>query len=288
MNAGVTTPDRPQVEDGPRGVTSSTHAAEQFLERAAPRRAAPLLDYEGDLRFGIDLGTATIVITAIDARGEPVYWDHVRAQAVRDGVVVDFALAVSAVRQLVERAENALGRRVTEAATAFPPGVPESDCRACRYVIEQSGVDCRGLVDEVSAAQALLQIDDGAIIDVGGGSTGVGVFRDGRLISLTDRPGGGHHLDLILAGSLRLDIEQAEELKRTDGGTHVRTLSPGIERIAESIRAQCGGQNPGVVHLAGGALRLPGAAEIIHSYLKWTVRTYPHAELITPFGIAVS
>jgi ethanolamine utilization protein EutJ len=259
-----------------------------FLTRAALRRSTPLEDYEGDLRFGIDLGTATIVLTAIDERNEPVYWDHVRARAVRDGVVVDFALAVAAVRQLVERAEPLLGRSVGAAATAFPPGVPESDCRACRYVIEQSGVECRGLVDEVSAAQALLGVENGAIIDVGGGSTGVGVFRNGQLVSLTDRPGGGHHLDLILAGALGLTVEEAEQLKRTDGATHIRTLAPGIERVAESIRVQCGGSNPGAVHLAGGALMLSGAAEIVHSYLKWPVQVYPYAELITPFGIAVS
>jgi ethanolamine utilization protein EutJ len=258
-----------------------------FLEQAAARRGDPLADRAGPLRFGIDLGTATIVIAAVDGEGRPAYWDHLRARAVRDGVVVDFALAVAAVRQLVDRAEHALGITVREAATAHPPGVPESDCRACRYVIEQAGVDCRALVDEVSAAQALLHVRDGAIVDVGGGSTGVGVFRHGSLVSLTDRPGGGHHLDLILAGALGVGVEEAEHLKRTDGALHARTLTPGVERFAESIRIQCGGRSPGPVHLAGGALMLPGADRIVGSYLGWETVAYPHAELITPFGIAV-
>ena len=120
----------------------------------------------------------------------------------RDGVVVDFAGAATAVRQLRERAEEQLGAALTSAATAYPPGVSEADARACRYVLEQAGLDCRVLVDEVSAARALLGVDDGAIADVGGGSTGVGVYRDGELVSLGDRPGGGHHLNLILAGGL--------------------------------------------------------------------------------------
>src|SRR6202034_4564672 len=98
-----------------------------------------------------------------------------------------------------------------------PPGVPETEARACRYVLENAGVACRCLVDEVSAAQALLQLRDGAIVDVGGGSTGVGVVEDGELVSLSDRPGGGHHLDLILAGALRLTIEDAERRKRAGG-----------------------------------------------------------------------
>lgn len=263
-------------------------SADDFLRRAAPRRAAAAGDHGGNLQFGIDLGTATIVLCAVDTSGEPVYWDSVTAQAVRDGVVVDFQRAVTAVRHLVERAEETLGVAVDAASTAYPPGVPMSDCRACRYVVEQSGVRCRALVDEVSAAQALLRIEHGAIVDVGGGSTGVGLYRDGELQSLTDRPGGGHHLDLILAGALGISIQDAEHLKRTDGSAHVQTLAPGIERIAESVLVQCHGRDPGELHLAGGALMLPGAAEIIKRYLGWATVAHPHADLITPFGIAVT
>ena len=40
------------------------------------------------------------------------------------------------------------------------------------------------------------------MVDVGGGSTGVGIIRGGMLIDVGDLPGGGHHLNLILAGAL--------------------------------------------------------------------------------------
>ena len=129
---------------------------------------------------------------------------------------------------------------------------------------------------------------DGAVIDVGGGSTGVGVLRAGKLVSLSDQAGGGHQLDLILAGALKLSVEDAEVRKREHGADVASLLRPGIERIAESIRRQCGGTPPGTVHLAGGALRLPHADTVIARYLGWPVRAYDHAELITPFGIAVS
>ena len=240
------------------------------------------------VRFGVDLGTATIVLTALDGDGRPAYWDFVRATVVRDGVVVDFQGAVEAVRTLKARAEAALGVAVESAATAHPPAVPASDCRACHFVLQQAGIECRALVDEVSAANALLRIRDGAVIDVGGGSTGVGVFRGGELVSLSDQAGGGHHLDLIVAGALKLSVEDAEVRKRERGADVVSLLRPGIERIAESIRRQCGGTSPGTVHLAGGALRLPQADAVIARYLGWPVRAYDHAELITPFGIAVS
>lgn len=259
-----------------------------FLAAAVSRLRAPAEQRDGGLRFGIDLGTATIVLTAIDESGTPIYWDFARERVVRDGVVVDFQGAVRAVAQLKRAAETALGRSIDEAATAHPPAVPLSDCRACAYVLQQAGIDCRSLVDEVSAANAVLAVRDGAVIDVGGGSTGVGVFSGGALCAVSDRAGGGHHLDLILAGALRIPVEQAEARKREQGADVLVILRPGVERIAESIRRQCANVCPGIIHLAGGALRIPGADAVIEQYLGWRLSSYPHAELITPFGIARS
>lgn len=259
-----------------------------LLDRAFERLRAPWRDARAPLRFGVDLGTATIVAAAVDAEGEPVYWDFLRAQVVRDGVVVDFHGAVDAVRTLKARAEAALDTTIAEAAAAYPPAVPESDARACFYVLQQADITCRKLVDEVSAANAVLGVRDGAVVDVGGGSTGVGVYRHGQQVRMNDVPGGGHHLDLILAGALHMPIEAAEEHKRTHGGAVQHILRPGVERIAESIRKLCSGKDPGVVHLAGGALQLPGADAVVARYLGWRVQAWRHAELITPFGIALS
>jgi ethanolamine utilization protein EutJ len=262
-------------------------APHAFLEDAigcfrAPRPAPAL-----PLRFGIDLGTATVVLTAVDALERPVYWDFAPCAAVRDGVVVDFAGAIREVRALKARAEPLLGCALETAATAYPPGVAAAEARACRYVLEQSDVRCRVLVDEVSAAQALIAIDDGAVVDVGGGSTGVGVFRAGHLVTLSDAAGGGHHLDLIIAGALHIPIEEAERVKRTRAIDVADIVRPGIERIAESIRRQIGAEPVATVHLVGGALMLPGAAGIVARYLGVTTVGYPHAELITPFGMAL-
>lgn len=261
---------------------------EAFLALAASRLRRPAEWREGGLRFGVDLGTATIVLTAVDELGTPVYWDFVRASVVRDGVVVDFYGAVQAVAQLKRAAESALRLTIGEAATAHPPAVTLSDCRACAHVLQQAGIDCRRLVDEVTAANALLAVRNGAVIDVGGGSTGVGVFTDGELRSLSDRAGGGHHLDLILAGALRIPVEEAEVRKREQGAELLSVLRPGIERVAASIGLQCANVCPGMVHLAGGALQIPGADAVIERYLGWQVKSYLHADLITPFGIAVS
>ena len=65
-------------------------------------------------------------------------------------------------------------------------------------------------------------------------------------------------------------------------------LVPGLQRIAESVRAMTLDAAELPLHLAGGALMIPGAGDVIARYLGRTVRTYPHALLITPIGIARS
>lgn len=263
-------------------------AVSEFLLAGSQRFQAPLEDRGSTLRCGIDLGTATIVITVVDEYDHAVYLDQVRTEVVRDGVVIDFAGATRAVRQLRERAQAQLGVELASASTAYPPGVGEGESRACRYVLEQAGFECRGLVDEVSAAQALLALSDGAIADVGGGSTGVGVYQGGTLTALGDLPGGGHYLNLILAGALSISVESAEELKRTKGAEHLSTLKPGIERIADNIGRLLDPRPAGPVHLVGGALMAPGAGAIVSRYIDHPVVEHNHALLMTPFGIALS
>jgi ethanolamine utilization protein EutJ len=259
-----------------------------FLADATYRFQSPADAVGTDLRCGVDLGTATVVLTVVDETDRPVYLDQIRAEVVRDGVVVDFAGATAAVRELRARAQAALGVELDSAATAYPPGVGETESRACRYVLEQAGFECRALIDEVAAAQALLQITDGAIADVGGGSTGVGVYRNGELVGLGDRPGGGHYLNLILAGALSVPIGEAEELKRTRAGDYSAILKPGIERIADNIGRLLNPVPDGPIHLVGGALMCPGAGRIVSRYLERPVIEHDHALLVTPFGIAFS
>ena len=144
------------------------------------------------------------------------------------------------------------------------------------------------LFDEVTAAHRTLDIRDGVVVDVGGGSTGVGVFRDGRLAKLDDRAGGGHHLDLALAGALGISIEEAEAFKRERPGEALPILIPGLQRIAEYVRSMTLEAYDLPLHLAGGALMIAGAGVVLSTYLKRDVRIYPHALYITPIGIARS
>jgi ethanolamine utilization protein EutJ len=239
------------------------------------------------LRAGVDLGTATCVLAVLDPVGQPVYVASHPSGALRDGVVVDFAAAQRTVGTLRQDAERVLGTTLTSASTAYPPCIAEADARACRFVCEAAGFDKVTLTDEVTAAQQVLGLADGVVVDVGGGSTGVGIFRSGQRVALADRPGGGHHLDLVLAGALGITTEAAERRKREHPRSALPHLVPGLERIAESVRLMTAGAEDLPVHIAGGALMIPGAAEVVARYLGRETVSYPHALLITPLGIAL-
>jgi ethanolamine utilization protein EutJ len=266
--------------------------AHALLAEAAARSADPAPRPPARPRVGVDLGTASCVLVVLDD-DTPVWVESVASGALHDGVVVDFARAVATVRGLRDRAQEALGVPLTRAATAYPPCIPAADARACTYVCETAGFDAVTLVDEVSAAQRTLEVTDGVVVDVGGGSTGIGVFRDGALVRLDDRPGGGHHLDLVLAGALGIELEEAERVKRERPAEVLGILTPGLQRIAESVRAMTASVDDtdadGLpLHLAGGALMIPRAGDVLATYLQRTVVTHPHALLITPLGIARS
>jgi ethanolamine utilization protein EutJ len=259
-----------------------------LADTAALLDGGPSPDVESNgLRVGVDLGTASCVLVVLDGE-RPVWVGAQSSGALRDGVVVDFARATATVQRLREDAELALGVELHAAATAYPPYIPVADARACRFVCEGAGFAEVTLVDEVSAAQAALGVVDGVVVDVGGGSTGVGVFRDGALTRLDDRPGGGHHLDLVVAGALGIALEDAEPWKRANPREALPILVPGLQRIAENVRALTTGGEDLPLHLAGGALMVAGAGDVLAAYLERSVVTYPHALLVTPLGIARS
>lgn len=263
-----------------RDLAELLEAAASSLDR--PRDPVPA----ETLRVGVDLGTAMTVLVVIDGADRPVLTLAHPSGALRDGVVVDFIGAAEVVANLRVRAERMLDRPLTRAATAHPPGVPESDRRTCGFVVERAGFDTVELCDEIQAAQQVLEVEDGILVDVGGGSTGVGVLVDGELVHVDDRPGGGHHLDLILAGALSISTEEAERRKREEGARHLPIIRPGIERIATQVQRMSTGWGHLPVHVAGGALQVPGAADLVADMLGVPVHLHPHTELVTPLGIA--
>lgn len=178
--------------------------------RAKPCKVSPT----EPLAVGLDLGTAYIVLAVVDSRQRPVACAVQSAQVVRDGLVVDYAGGLRMVRALREQLEDSLGRKLEKTAIAVPPGTGERDCATHRHVAEGAGLEVTALLDEPTAANNVLGVRDGAIVDIGGGTTGIAVLRGGQVTYVADEPTGGTHLSLVLAGNYDVDFEAAEALKK--------------------------------------------------------------------------
>ncbi len=156
------------------------------------------------------------------------------------------------------------------------------------YVIEAAGMECSGLVDEPSAANAVLQLRDGVVVDVGGGTTGVAVLADGEVVHTADEATGGTHFTLVIAGALGIGVEEAERLK-TDPREQKRLLPlvrPVMEKVATIVARSTRGWPVPRVYLVGGSASFPGFADAV-SRAAGLDAVVPVAPLfVTPLGIA--
>ena len=242
------------------------------------------------IKAGVDLGTAYVVLVALDADDWPLAAAFEAADVVRDGVVTDFMGAVDVLRRLKQQVEGRLGTAIPGAHGAFPPGVGLGSVRAVQHVIDSVGMECTGLVDEPSAANAVLQLRDGVVVDIGGGTTGVAVVQDGKVVHTADEATGGTHLTLVIAGALGVSFEEAERLKK-DPAEQPRLfplVRPVMEKVASIISANTRGWPTPQVYLVGGTAAFPGFAGVV-SQASGLDAIVPVAPLfVTPLGIARS
>ena len=253
----------------------------------APRLASTP---QGDLRVGVDLGTAYTVLVALDEAGNPLAGEYQFAQVVRDGLVVDYWGAVNLLRELKGRVEERLGRQLTHAASAFPPGVPRAEVRATANVVEAAGMTCSTLVDEPVAANRVLGIRDGVIVDVGGGTTGVAIIENGEVVYTADEATGGTHFTLVIAGATGLSFEQAEALKTTasEQARLFPLVRPVMEKVGTIIERHVRGSKPVSITLVGGTALFPGMAGVIEEVTGIPTRVPVKPMFITPLGIALT
>lgn len=239
------------------------------------------------LKVGVDLGTAYSVVVALDESDRPLGAAAEFADVVRDGVVTDFVGAIDLVRRLKRDVETRTGLRLTAAHGGFPPGVPRAEVRAVQHVIEAADMDCTGLVDEPTAANAVLGLTDGVVVDVGGGTTGIAVVKAGRVVATADEPTGGTHFTLVVAGALGVPFHEAERVK-TDPAQQRRLLPvvrPVMEKVA-SIVSRHIGDSAGSIHLVGGATAFPGFAEVVSEFTGVPAIVPVSPLFVTPLGIS--
>ena len=230
----------------------------------------PRAESKGPYYTGIDLGTACVVLAVLDQNRRPAAGAMRWANVVRDGMVVDYMGAIRLVREMKQELEEKLGTELLYASAALPPGTQ--------------------MLDEPTAANSLLRLKDGAIVDIGGGTTGIAIVKGGRILKVDDEPTGGTHFSLVLAGALGMKYEEAELYKR-DERNHREifpVVRPVIAKIASLIGSMTQGYDVPQLVLVGGSSCLTGIDEEIGRLTG--IRTYKPSNPLftTPLGIALS
>ena len=217
------------------------------------------------VHVGVDLGTAYTVLVVLDELYKPIAGEYQFAQVTRDGLVVDFVGAVDLLRSMKSRIEKKLGFELTSGASGYPPGVPQAEVRATANVLYGAGLDCTGLIDEPTAANNVLQIKDGAIVDVGGGTTGIAIFKNGEVIYTADEPTGGTHFSLVIAGSTGTSFEEAEELKKNpkEQTRLFPVIRPVMEKVGSIINRHIAGYRVDKLYLVGGTCAYPDRKSVV-------------------------
>ena len=267
--------------DKGNGLLDATYARRG--KKAAVRPGTPL-------KVGVDLGTASIVVVVLDENDTPLTWEMEEASVIRDGLVVDFAGAGAIVRRLKGRIEEHLGAELRSAAIAVPPGTGVRDCATHGYVVESAGLEVTSVLDEPTAANAVLGIRDGAIVDIGGGTTGIAVFSEGAVSAVFDEPTGGTHVSLVIAGNRKIPFPDAERLKQ-DPRMHRELLplvTPVLQKMASIVLGCVKGHDVKVLYLVGGTCCLEGMERVIERETGIPAFKPAHPFLVTPLGIAMN
>ncbi|PWC32871.1 ethanolamine utilization protein EutJ [Azospirillum sp. TSO35-2] len=243
----------------------------------------------GPLRTGVDLGTANIVLSVVDGAGRPVAGASFPSTVVRDGIVVDYVGAVSVVRRLKAELEERLGCDLVQGATAIPPGILPGNAKAIANVVEAAGFEVADVSDEPTAAARVLGLRDGAVVDVGGGTTGISILKDGQVVFTDDEATGGTHMTLVLAGALGIPIAEAEARKTDPAAADevFAIVQPVVEKMAGIVTRCLAGHQVETIHVVGGACSFDRFVPLFAKRTGRVVVRPAEPLLVTPLGIAL-
>lgn len=239
---------------------------------------------------GVDLGTACVVLAVLDENYKPVAGAYRYADVVRDGMVVDYIGAIRIVRELKQEIEEKLNTKLVYAAAAIPPGTDSLDAGAIKNVVQAAGFELTCLLDEPTAANVVLKIENGAVVDIGGGTTGISVLKDGKVVYVVDEPTGGTHFSLVISGAYKMPFKDADEFKR-DYKNHreiLPLLKPVVEKVASIITNNIKGYDVQELSIVGGTCCLTGIEEIIERKTGVYTHKPKNPMFVTPLGIALS
>ena len=244
---------------------------------------------DSELKVGVDLGTANIVLVVTDMKNNPIAGLIEPAKVVRDGIVVDYMGSIKIVRDLKEKLEKLINKELVYAACAIPPGIDPRSVKSISNVVESADFVVTNIVDEPTAAAKALKIKDGAIGDLGGGTTGISLLKNGKVVGTWDEPTGGHHMNLTIAGYYNIDIDEAEKLKINSNNREIFTIiKPVLEKMASIVKNVLDDKDVKDLYLVGGASNFNGIEELFEKITGIKTHRSEEALLVTPLGIAKS
>ncbi|SDG44920.1 ethanolamine utilization protein EutJ [Desulfosporosinus hippei] len=250
----------------------------------------PIINNSSVYYTGVDLGTAYIVLAVLDENYQPVAGAYRFASVVKDGMVVDYIGAIRIVKELKQEIEEKLGTELIYAAAALPPGTDTLDSGAIKNVVQAAGFEITNILDEPTAANAVLKIKDGAIIDIGGGTTGIAILKNGKVIYVADEPTGGTHFSLVISGAYKMSFDEADVYKR-DFKNHrelIPVIRPVIEKVSTIISRHIKKYSVKELYLVGGTCCLEGIEDIIAKQTKLPTYKPQNPMFVTPLGIALN
>ena len=267
---------RPRDNDSPRIGTTSRKPCSG---RGPPPR----------VHVGVDLGTAYTVLVVLDEHLQPLAGEYRFAQIVRDGLVVDYHGAISLLQELKGNVEQRIGFDLTSAATTFPPGVSPNEVRATQHIVRAAGFECEQTIDQPTAANAVLQVKNGAVVDVGGGTTGIAIFREGQVAYTADEPTGGTHFSLVIAGALGIEFEEAEKIKKMADNYQrlFPIVRPVMEKVGTIVARHVAAHAVEAIYLVGGTACFPGIDKVVEEVtgIRTVIPGFPL--FVTPLGTAM-
>ena len=207
--------------------------------------------WEGELKVGVDLGTANILVSVTDSAGCPVAGVSTPSCVVRDGIVVDYVGAIRTVRSMKARLEEKLGVRLTKAACAIPPGISPGNTKAIGNVVEAADFELTAIIDE---------------------------------------PTGGTHMTLVLAGFHRTTTEEAECLKKDPAqeSSVFPVIRPVVEKMASIVAGAIRGHQVETIYVVGGACCFKEFEGIFEKRIGIPTVKPAAPLLVTPLGIAMN
>jgi len=235
---------------------------------------------------GVDLGTADIVLLLTDEAGWPVAAFLEWTEVVRDGIVLDYWGAIGIVKRLLKRAEEKLNIEIKSVVTSYPPG---TDPRTSKNVLIAAGLVVEEIIDEPSTVAHLLNMDYGAVVDIGGGTTGIAVVKNKKIVYSADEATGGRHITLTIAGNKKIEYQQAEVLKLDRAHSDIirPVINPVFQKMCDIVRTHIADKNVQRLYLSGGTCCFPGIERIFADEIPEVEIILPYNPLyLTPLAIA--